>query len=131
MIKEFVVDLKDAKTENEVFQAFNEKFKDILKDYSWKISSWNAMNDFFWGLIQGPEVTDEPNPDFYKDLDEIVVKVINSRHLENVPTDPRYNIRSTLQALQNAFDHIKEGQKERTTSDDLPIFRNSKLEILD
>ena len=130
MKKEFVIDLKDANNDRDVFDAFNIAFRDVFKHYSWRIHIWDALHDFLWGLIQGPEV-DGLDSDFYRDVDEIYIKVINSHHLATVHADfVKSKNESVLEALQESFAHIMREQAKRTTPEDLPIFRNSKLEIV-
>jgi hypothetical protein len=80
---QLTVDLKNAKNEQDVFNAFNNilHFASDEQFQSWRMG-WDSFDDMLWGYIQGP-ITNDPVP-YDNDVERLGIRVINSKHLDNV-----------------------------------------------
>ena len=120
---EFIIDLKNSQN---VFEAFNSVFSDELATYTWRIKSWDGLDDFLWGFIQGP-FPEEPAP-YGRDIEKYDIKIINSGHLANIPDNS--HAQSIQQGLRDSFESMVRQRDKKVGPADLPVFKNSTLEII-
>ena len=126
---EFVIDLTDAKNEQDVFDKLNSVFREELKNYTWDIRSWDGLDDFLWGFIQGALPNDPVS--YGSDVEKLEIKIINSKHLDKWRALLVKNAeKSIYEALSDSFNFTMEERAKRLEPDDPPVFKNSTLEII-
>jgi hypothetical protein len=126
--REFIIDLKDAKSEQDVFAAINDAFREEIEYSKQTVKSWVGLDDCLWLFIQSPE-PGEPAP-YGRDIEKYEIKVINSAHLNDVRSTIQSAEKSIREALRDSFALTMREREKRVEPNDISVFKNSTLEII-